>query len=79
MHVYDRRSSLGEGAGLVENHRIDLVGGFQRFDAFEQNARFGSRTGASDDGGGGGETKGAWAGNHQHRDASHQSRFKPSA
>ena len=58
--------AAGEGAGFVEHDGAQLAGGFQRLGAAKDQAVLGPLAGGHHDRGGGGQAKGAGAGDHQH-------------
>ncbi|MCY1425646.1 hypothetical protein D9M71_414380 [compost metagenome] len=62
-----RQASFGEGAGLVENHRVDLVQAFQHMAAGQQQTEFVQCAGGGGEGGRRRQRQGARAGRHQHR------------
>ena len=64
----DPRLPLGEGAGLIHHHRIDLPQGFEGLGVLEEDARHRPPAGADHDGHGGREPQGAGAGDDEHRD-----------
>ena len=64
--VGDARLALREGAGLVENDGLELVGGFQSRTASEQDAQLGALAGADPNRRRGGESQRARAGDNQH-------------
>ncbi|MCY1396216.1 hypothetical protein D9M71_111790 [compost metagenome] len=64
--VGDARAAGGEGAGLVEGHRLHRVGDFQGFGVLDQDAVTRGDAGAGHDRGGRGQAQGAGAGDHQH-------------
>ena len=57
----------GDGAGLVENNRVDPAGGLQDLRALDQDAQLGPATGADQQCGRGGQTQRAGARNDQDR------------
>ncbi len=65
--VGDHRLALGEGARLVQHHGLDGVQGLQRLGGLDQDAVLRALAGAHHDGHGGGQSKGAGAGDDQHR------------
>ena len=67
-HVGDHRRAGGDGAGLVQHHRVHLPGVFQRHGGFEEDAVFGAHAIAHHNGHRGGKAQGAGAGDHQHGD-----------
>ena len=58
---------MGQGAGFVKHHHVDVLRGLQGVRVADQNAALRSHAGARDDGHGRGQTQGTGAGNHQHR------------
>ena len=67
QNVGDHRFSLGQGARLVQHHRVHGVEGLQRLGGFDEDAVFRPLARAHHDGHGGGKAQGAGAGNNQHR------------
>ena len=59
--------ALGDGAGLVQHHRVHTVGDLQDLTGADQDAVPGAQARAHHDGGGGGQAQGAGAGDDQHR------------
>ena len=71
--IADYRLSFSHGSGLVQYHRINLLGGFQAFGVFYQNAPFRTFADAYHDGGGCGKPQGTWAGDDKYRNQRQQS------
>ena len=59
--------ALGQGAGFVKHHHVDVLRRLQGVRVADQNAALRGHAGARDDGHGRGQTQGTGAGNHQHR------------
>ena len=59
------QAAFGEGAGLVEDHRIDLVQAIEYMAAGQQQAEFVQAAGGGGEGGRRGQRQGAGAGGHQ--------------
>ncbi len=66
--IRDHRLATGEGAGFIQNDRIQFMGGFQTGAVLKQYAVFRAFTRADHDRGWGGKSEGTWAGDDQHRD-----------
>ena len=64
----DQGPAPGEGAGLVEQHRLQPGGHLNRIATPEQQARASRQSGAHRDHRGGGQAQGAGTGHHQHGD-----------
>ena len=64
--------ALGDGAGLVQHHRIHTAHQLQRLGGFDQNTVFRRLAGAYHDGHGRGKAQSAGAGDHQHGNAHRQ-------
>ncbi|MNF58284.1 hypothetical protein D3C84_398350 [compost metagenome] len=62
------QAAFGEGAGLVEDHRVDLVQAFQHMAAGQQQAELVQAAGGGGQGGGGGQRQGARASGDQQRE-----------
>ncbi|MNZ97249.1 hypothetical protein D3C78_1164770 [compost metagenome] len=61
-----RQPTFGEGAGLVENHCVDLVQAFQHMASGQEQAEFMQGAGGGGEGRGSGQRQGAGAGRDQH-------------
>ena len=64
--------TLGEGSGLVHHHGVDPGGGLDRGGILEQDAPFGSESGADHDGGRRRQTEGVGAGDDDDGDREQQ-------
>ena len=62
----------GDGAGLVQHDRVELVGGLQGLGRADQDARAGALAGADHDRQRGRQAERAGAGDDQHRHRRHQ-------
>ena len=74
--ITDHRLSFGHCSGFVQHHRINLFGDFQTFGVFYQDASFRTFTDAYHNGGRGGKSQCAWAGNDEYRNQCQQSMRK---
>ena len=59
----------GDGAGLVEDDRVDLPGRLEHLRALDEDPELRAASGPDEKRGGGGEAEGAGAGDDQHGDA----------
>ena len=64
--------ALGEGAGLVEDQHVELVGGLERLGGADEHAGLGALAGGDHDRQRRGDPQRAWAGDDQHCDGRHQ-------
>lgn len=64
--IGDSRLALSQGAGLIKDNGLDLVGPFQRIPPLDEYAAGGGHPSTHHDGGGGGQAQGTRAGHHQH-------------
>lgn len=58
--------ALGQGASLVKDNGLDLVGPLQGVTPLDEYAAGGSHPSTHHDGSGGGQAQGTGAGHHQH-------------
>ena len=75
--VGNHRFSGGDGAGLVQYHGLDVVGGLQCLGGLEQDAVAGAPPSAHHNGGGGCQSQCAGTGHHQHRHHDGEGEFHP--
>jgi hypothetical protein len=67
-HFDEGHAAGGDGAGLVQHHRVDAAGGFEDLRAPDQDAELGSAAGADQQRGRCGQAERAWAGDDQYGD-----------
>src|SRR5206468_4122126 len=67
-HVDERQLALGDGAGLVEDDRVDAPRRLEHLRALDQEPELGAATGADEERRRGGQPQRARAGNDQHGD-----------
>ena len=69
-------ASLGDGSCFVQNHRFDLMSGFQRLTTLYEDAALGTLARTYHDGGWRGQPQSAGAGDDEHRDEDAEREFE---